>query len=522
MNAMKMKSISQKLAYAASLIAIVVLVLTPKTTLAASILCGQTVTNTTTSPSQIDQYTFSGNAGQVISVSLYSSLDGASNSKMVADIYDPNGNLVTTASAGSQGFSDAGGGATNLTLAVGGTYTILVHDVNNTQTAKYALSLQTVNNGGCESKVIECGQTVMTNTSFNSEMDAYTFSGSAGQMISVSLYSSLDGSSNSKMVADIYDPNGNLLTTASAGSQGFSDAGGGGTNLTLAVGGIYTILVHDVAYCQTAQYALSLQTVNGGGCNSPTLSCGQNENGQISLQSQMNSYELVATAGEHVLLSDSGFSGMVLDVYDASGSNIFSMGQSTSENYTFGATGIYTVMAHSRNYIGTGLYNISLTVFGGCVDLPNVFVTPTNLSVYPGNSATFTATADGPGPLYYQWLFNSSEIMGATNFTYNIAGVQSNNLGTYAVVVSNPGGSVTSAPPDTLSFSPLQLVMKNFGPSMVLIWPTNAIGFTLQMTTNLAPPIAWRNVPGTPVISGGQNEVTNSISGQQFFRLSQQ
>jgi len=59
------------------------------------------------------------------------------------------------------------------------------------------------------------------------------------------------------------------------------------------------------------------------------------------------------------------------------------------------------------------------------------------------------------------------------------------------------------------------------GASMILTWPTNYAGFTLQSTTNLVSP-AWTTNSPLPVVVNGQNTVTNPISGNhQFFRLSQ-
>ena len=58
--------------------------------------------------------------------------------------------------------------------------------------------------------------------------------------------------------------------------------------------------------------------------------------------------------------------------------------------------------------------------------------------------------------------------------------------------------------------------------NVILTWPTNATGFTLQSTTNLVSPAVWNTVSPAPVIVNGQNAVTNQISGKQkFFRLSQ-
>jgi phospholipase/lecithinase/hemolysin len=58
--------------------------------------------------------------------------------------------------------------------------------------------------------------------------------------------------------------------------------------------------------------------------------------------------------------------------------------------------------------------------------------------------------------------------------------------------------------------------------NVVLTWPTNATGFTLQSTTNLVSSTVWTTVSPTPTVVNTNNAVTNPISGtQKFFRLSQ-
>ncbi len=70
--------------------------------------------------------------------------------------------------------------------------------------------------------------------------------------------------------------------------------------------------------------------------------------------------------------------------------------------------------------------------------------------------------------------------------------------------------------------SPAQLTIIPFGANLILTWPTNAVGFTLQSTTNLGSPAVWSTNSAAPVVIGGQNTVTNAIGGpQQFYRLSQ-
>jgi hypothetical protein len=75
-------------------------------------------------------------------------------------------------------------------------------------------------------------------------------------------------------------------------------------------------------------------------------------------------------------------------------------------------------------------------------------VSRTNLA---GTTASFTFSASGFGPFGYQWnkggvnLTNSSHILGATNITLSIAHVVKADEGSYSVVITNLGGSVTSS-----------------------------------------------------------------------------
>jgi uncharacterized repeat protein (TIGR03803 family) len=68
--------------------------------------------------------------------------------------------------------------------------------------------------------------------------------------------------------------------------------------------------------------------------------------------------------------------------------------------------------------------------------------------------------------------------------------------------------------------SPPQLSINHYGQNVVLTWPTDSLGFSLQSSTNLSSSLLWSNTPSSPVIINGQNTVTNPISdAQTFFRL---
>jgi glucuronoarabinoxylan endo-1,4-beta-xylanase len=73
-------------------------------------------------------------------------------------------------------------------------------------------------------------------------------------------------------------------------------------------------------------------------------------------------------------------------------------------------------------------------------------------------------------------------------------------------------GQVISSPPPTLG------VIQQGG-SIVLSWPTNAASFSLESSKDLTS-IVWNPVSPSPVVTGGQNVVTNAMaSGASFYRL---
>jgi fibronectin type 3 domain-containing protein len=78
---------------------------------------------------------------------------------------------------------------------------------------------------------------------------------------------------------------------------------------------------------------------------------------------------------------------------------------------------------------------------------PVITAPPVSGTVNQGQPFTFSVTATGTSiaPIDYQWYQNGAAISSATNSSYGIASAQPANSGTYDVVVSNSGGSVTSA-----------------------------------------------------------------------------
>lgn len=87
-----------------------------------------------------------------------------------------------------------------------------------------------------------------------------------------------------------------------------------------------------------------------------------------------------------------------------------------------------------------------------------------------------------------------------------------------SVSASSPGDYVRVL--TAVALGPQLAIM--LAPSSVLVsWPTNPPGYSLQSATNLAPPVNWLAYTQTPGVVGQQFRVTNAVFGnRKFFRLS--
>jgi Immunoglobulin I-set domain len=76
---------------------------------------------------------------------------------------------------------------------------------------------------------------------------------------------------------------------------------------------------------------------------------------------------------------------------------------------------------------------------------PTIITQPASQTVAVGQTATFSVTATGTGPLSYQWYVNGVAISGATSSTYTTPATVTGNSGSvFTVTVSNSIGTVTS------------------------------------------------------------------------------
>jgi GH25 family lysozyme M1 (1,4-beta-N-acetylmuramidase) len=155
---------------------------------------------------------------------------------------------------------------------------------------------------------------------------------------------------------------------------------------------------------------------------------------------------------------------------------------------------------------------------------PAITTDPQPASVPLGAAVTFTAAATGlPAPAL-QWLFNGTNILGATNSSLTLTDVQIANVGNYSVIATNFMGTaagtsvaLTLIPPAAAQFQSIQLqpdgsLQISFTGDANTNWT-----YTIETSTNLTTWTDLTNLSSANgVFSFSLDSVTNNP--QQFFR----
>jgi sugar lactone lactonase YvrE len=77
---------------------------------------------------------------------------------------------------------------------------------------------------------------------------------------------------------------------------------------------------------------------------------------------------------------------------------------------------------------------------------PAITTGPADISTITGRPASFTVVATGAVTLRYQWAKDGLNILGALGSTYTLTSPKVQDSGHYTVTITNPNGSITSAP----------------------------------------------------------------------------
>jgi hypothetical protein len=97
------------------------------------------------------------------------------------------------------------------------------------------------------------------------------------------------------------------------------------------------------------------------------------------------------------------------------------------------------------NVAGSATSSAAVLTVNVAAVAPTITTQPVSRTVTTGTNVSFTVAATGTAPFSYQWRFNGANIPGATSATLTLTGVTPGQSGSYSCLVTNAGGSVTSA-----------------------------------------------------------------------------
>ena len=138
---------------------------------------------------------------------------------------------------------------------------------------------------------------------------------------------------------------------------------------------------------------------------------------------------------------------------------------------------------------------------------PRILAGPASLTVSAGSNASFSVTSAGSTPIWFQWLYNSAPIPGATAAQFVVTDAQAGAIGSYQAVVSNALGTATSAAA-TLNVLPAKPAFTLQPAGAQLGMGSN---FTMRCLASGTEPLAyqWRR-NGTNIAGATQTSLTLS------------
>ena len=145
-------------------------------------------------------------------------------------------------------------------------------------------------------------------------------------------------------------------------------------------------------------------------------------------------------------------------------------------------------------------YSLLPTRYADIITAPTIAGQPLSRTNGVGTTASFTVTAVGSDPLYYQWqrggtnLLNLGNVSGTTSNVLTLANVQLADATNYTVVVTNYLGTVTSSNatltvvvPVTLTTQPVSQTVDAGTDVTFTVGATGSLPFTYQWWWNGAP-----------------------------------
>jgi hypothetical protein len=169
---------------------------------------------------------------------------------------------------------------------------------------------------------------------------------------------------------------------------------------------------------------------------------------------------------------------------------------------TQGGTYPVTITAFEYPNLGAPRFAFTLTfeIAGGLAP-PIITTQPATTALHTGETLDLTVTANGTGPLSYQWQHEGADLSGQTGPDLAIPKATPQDAGSYVVRVTSPGGSVVSNPA-TVAIVPLSVESSQSSPQGTTLTLSTIAGrhYLIEATQSLTGGL-WQGI-GTVTASG--------------------
>ncbi|MEZ4649118.1 MAG: FlgD immunoglobulin-like domain containing protein [Candidatus Eisenbacteria bacterium] len=319
-----------------------------------SIASSQSKSGTFGTAPDFDAFTFSGTTGdRVVIVALKS---GAGSYDTVTYVYPPGGGNPVVATNGDRN---------ELLLTSNGTYTIVLEDSGLNDTGGYTLALLDLTSGPYttgsdpDGGAIASGE-VTTGTNDLADLDAYTFSATAGDRILLGALATGGTSYNTNIV----------LYPTGGGAQIANSGTGDRLDMQVPATGTYIAVIEDWQNDQSGTYSLSLLNVTSGphttgtDPDGGTIASSQIETGTFSTAPDFDAYTFSGTTGDRIVItnlkSGAGSHDTVTYVYPPGGGNPVVAANSDRNELVLTSNGTYTIVVEDSGLNDTGGYALAL------------------------------------------------------------------------------------------------------------------------------------------------------------------
>ncbi len=426
---------------------------------ATALTLGDRVTDAIDAPADVDEYTFSASAGDIVSIGLAQITGFDAGIQARAVLFDPNGTEIQNWLANAQ---------PEYTLPSTGTYLIQVQAENVHRAGTYALGLEGVSPVTPGATALSLGSLVTDAIDAPADVDEYTFSASAGDVVSIALAQITGFDAGIQARAVLFDPNGTEIQNWLANAQ---------PEYALPSTGTYLIQVQAEDVHRAGTYALGLEGVSPVTPGATALSLGSLVTDAIDAPADVDEYTFTASAGDIVSIAlaqitgfDAGIQARAV-LFDPNGTEIQNWLANAQPEYTLPSTGTYLIQIQAENVHRTGTYALGLegvspvtpgataltlgATHSGTIDAP-ADVDVLTFAGTSGSSVTITLTHTGgftAGARARVTLFSPA---GAQVLEFDATGSQQVTLGatgTFVVQVKAANG-VTTGSYDILVSSP--------------------------------------------------------------------